>query len=250
VKSSPDFQIACARTTEAYPGVDFTRTMAIVANDCVLILDNVKSEKEHLYDIAFHIRGELQTDLDLQPASTPVGEANGCEILEDVKTGKGEAMLKTDFNIKDAKSEQPVGVRMLTVGAEGSEVITALGRGNPPTERIPCVNLRKKAKGIRYATILEPFRGRAKVKTITSHPVLGIGGAVDEDAVGIAIESENWRVAGIIAFTKAKRSCQGNKLEADARVSLVLWQSGEIKGAFVVDGESVSVDGKTILATQ
>ncbi|NOZ22033.1 MAG: hypothetical protein GXP25_13205 [Planctomycetes bacterium] len=247
--SSPELQVACARTTEAYPGVDFTRAIVVIANDCVLVIDNVKSDTEHLYDIAFHIRGELKTDLDLQPPAAPVGDTNGYDVLEEVKVAKGSPLLHAELTLADTEkgAKGPMGVRMLCAGAEGGEVITALGRGNPPTERVPCVILRKKAKEANCITLLEPFRGRAKVKSLARHPVFRPDGAPDPDAFGIAVESENWRFFGVVAPTRAQRICPALKLEADAKAALVLYRDGEVTAAFSVDGESVTLEGRNLL---
>lgn len=247
MNSSPEFQIASVRTAEAYPGVIYDRTMAMIGSECVLVLDNVKSEKEHLYDIAYHVRGELKADLDLQPPAAPVGDKNGYEILESVKMAKGLRPTTATFALK---SDQPMGVRMLVADAEGAEVITALGRGNPPSERVPCVILRRQAKEARYLTVLEPFRDQPKVRSVVLHPVQGPDGAEDKDAVGFAVEGASWRAAGILSLTKAKRACPEIRIEADAKSALVLWRHDALQGTLMVEGSALRVAGKTITATQ
>ncbi|MEW6355648.1 MAG: heparinase II/III family protein [Planctomycetota bacterium] len=251
--SSPEFQVACARTTEACPGVEFTRTIVIIGDDCALVADLVKSDAEHLYDIAFHIVGELKTDLNVQPPAAPVGETNGYDVLEDVKVARGAPMVRAEFAIKDKEDKEakgPMGIHMLCAGAEDAEIITGLGRGNPPTERVPCVILRRQAKAASYVTLLEPFRGQARVKSIARHPVLRADGTPDPDAFGIAVESANWRFIGIVAPSQAQRACPALKLETDGKAALVLLREGQVAAVLVMEGNGVAVDGKRIVATQ
>jgi len=249
-KSTPDLQIASARTTEAYPGVAFERTVAVIAGKCVLVVDRVSSGQEHVYDHVYHNRGSLSAKLDLVKADKPVGTGNGYDVLEDVKRGKAGENVEVEFRIEPGKTlgnKEVVGTRMSVVGAKGSEVITAVGRGNPPTERVPCVIIRHKGRGKVCAMLLEPFRHAPKIKGLVSHPVTGADGGADPDAIGVEIIGEDWRAAGIFAPDAKPRRCRATGLDSDAKVTLLLWENGNLKSAFAAEAGRVKVGGKDIV---
>ncbi|MDR1011012.1 MAG: heparinase II/III family protein [Opitutaceae bacterium] len=86
----PDFQVASATDTTAYPGVAMQRTTAIVRDarlehPVVIDIYRLVSEKTHRYDCAFHYQGVfLATNATLTHHTktlSPLGAANGYQHL-------------------------------------------------------------------------------------------------------------------------------------------------------------------------
>lgn len=90
-------QISSAKMTGAYPGVNFTRTVALLNVEGLgqpLVADvlRVKSNKAHQYDLPMHYKGHITRvgfDLNSNAEARPVlGEANGYQHLWIDATGK------------------------------------------------------------------------------------------------------------------------------------------------------------------
>ena len=94
---SPELQITNASIDDAYQGVRFSRTMAMISDDSLefpLVVDllKVSASKEHQFDLPLHYQGQLishnfeyTTDAD---SFSPLGETNGYQFLWD--RGRGE----------------------------------------------------------------------------------------------------------------------------------------------------------------
>ncbi len=84
-----DVQVVSAKETNAYPGTQITRTMAIIRNEGLekpFLLDIVKitSSAKHQYDLPFYFLGQvLQVNFDYVTPSglSPLGDQNGYEHL-------------------------------------------------------------------------------------------------------------------------------------------------------------------------
>ena len=87
--TDPDVQVVSAKETNAYPGTQMARTMAIIRNENLekpLLLDifKITSSAKHQYDLPYYFLGQvLQVNFDYvtPPALSPLGDQNGYEHL-------------------------------------------------------------------------------------------------------------------------------------------------------------------------
>jgi hypothetical protein len=87
---SNNLQVVSAKQTNAYPGIEFTRTLAIVTIrelEKPLIIDvfNIKSNKEHQYDLPYWYQGHITyTPFNIQPNTKkiePLGKDYGYQHI-------------------------------------------------------------------------------------------------------------------------------------------------------------------------
>jgi hypothetical protein len=126
-----------------YDGVSFTRTAALVNENLLVIIDQIKAEKEHTFDLAYHQRGEW-TGLPRGFAWTPPA-IHGYSYLKDATSRKTTNGI--DLNVEVSKGF-PVGIGL--AGGEPTEVITATGVGANIADRVPVVIFRRQAADTAY----------------------------------------------------------------------------------------------------
>ena len=181
--ADPDFQIMSATDSTAVPGVTMRRTVAMVSDpslDHPVLLDvfRLSSEKEHLYDYAFHFLGQfMECNIKLTPHLTeqhPFGERDGYQHLwveaeGDVKSGDGSL----NFTWLEGNRYYT-----LTSAADSSTKVffTRIGANDPNfnLRHEPAMILRQKAASHVFASAVEPhgsFDG-AKESTSGSEPFI------------------------------------------------------------------------------
>jgi len=121
-----------------HPGVTFVRTVAMLDESTLVFVDQVESDREHVYDIAYHQVGVIVDP----PAGTalPLPDKPGWRRLTDATARTVEGAAKLTWRV-DAKWSTT-----FALAATGStELITALGIGSNQNQRVPVVVLRRKA---------------------------------------------------------------------------------------------------------
>ncbi|MEP3225702.1 MAG: heparinase II/III family protein [Parasphingorhabdus sp.] len=157
-------QISSAKMADAYPGVDFTRTMALLevkGLDQPLVVDvmRVAAEEDHQYDLPLHYNGHIMRvgfDLASHVADRPVlGEANGYQHIW--IDGTGKPVSPDNAFLTWISKDRFYTARW--VPQTGSQTILAESGANDPNfnlRREPMlVNRVKNAKDIVFASILE-----------------------------------------------------------------------------------------------
>jgi len=148
-------QVASARADDAYPGVRFSRTIALLSGSAVVDICRVESDGEHVYDWTFHCAGSFASPLPFEGLPAPLGESNGYQHVSSpriARTGSGWTACWHD---------QGAGVCLAMAGAPGSEVFAGNGPGNPPPLMLPMVIVRQKAKGALFTAAYVVYRGDA-----------------------------------------------------------------------------------------
>lgn len=143
--SGDQMAMAGAQATEAYNGVTLRRMMALLP-DGLLDVTLGLSDEEHQYDWAYHSRGELALEADLS-------------ALEEAP-GKGAYEWATDWRSAGALDgwsgawtvDADLTVRVAQQASSSAEIMTAVGRGNPPETRDPFVVSRVRAEEAAWAT--------------------------------------------------------------------------------------------------
>ncbi|MBM4044389.1 MAG: hypothetical protein FJ279_04685, partial [Planctomycetes bacterium] len=156
IHSSPRFQIASVSCDQAYDGVTMDRTVAMIDDWAVLLVDRVRSDKEHIYDWAYHNVGTLKPgpSLVLSPRQQSLGAGEGYDMVKNVAEAATGEPWQADFGLTPDGAK---GLRLSMLGVPSTQVFTGIGLGNPPTEKVPMVIVRRKAKEAVFVSLLEPF---------------------------------------------------------------------------------------------
>lgn len=164
--SKEDVQVMSAEIKEVYPGVDFTRTMAMITDEAfehpvVLDVFEVRSKQPHQqYDLPLYYQGQLMdTNVKVQPNSKQqlaVGKANGYEHLWQVAQGPVPAGTAQVTWLNGDRF-----YTYSTVGSENTEMLfTRIGANDPNfnLRNEPGLILRKKniTAPVVFVSLLEP----------------------------------------------------------------------------------------------
>jgi len=106
------------------------------------------SEQSHTYDWAFHCRGKLETDLNLSPAAESPGTKNGYQHIASVR----QCRTDKDFTVEWTQGQSHLTLKMK--GASGTTVYAGEGIGRNPTERVPMIIVRRRAKTTAFESTL------------------------------------------------------------------------------------------------
>ncbi|OGG55963.1 MAG: hypothetical protein A3F84_00740 [Candidatus Handelsmanbacteria bacterium RIFCSPLOWO2_12_FULL_64_10] len=150
-----DAQIASASADDAYPGVRFRRTLALLTNGIVLDLCELSSDEEHVYDYIYHNRGAFSSPLPLRDLSSPIGAGHGYQHI------RGPRSARTDGDWTARWDDGDAGVCLAMTGAPGTEVITGIGPGNPPSEMLPLILARRRDRAAQFAVALVVYKNSA-----------------------------------------------------------------------------------------
>ncbi|MEO8369907.1 MAG: heparinase II/III family protein [Candidatus Solibacter sp.] len=137
-KASGGETTIAASADAAYPGVQLTRTVTVHGKS---IDDTFEcaSDVPHVYDWAFHAPGKLTTSVDLRSGLKRLGETNGYQHIEELRSGNVMGVCLVRWEAEGAS------LSLCIEGAEGTEVFTGVGPGKNPAERIPMVIVRRRA---------------------------------------------------------------------------------------------------------
>jgi len=167
-------QTASAAADDAYPGVRFRRSVALVPGGIVLDVCEIDSNQDHVYDWVHHNRGELSCSLDLAKMASPVGEQNGYQHIASPRRGSTQEDWSAVWLDNDA------GVALRMVGAPGTVIIAGEGPANPPPLMYPMVIARRKGRQALFCSAFAVFRG--------APPVVEFSVAVEADAVHLSVQ--------------------------------------------------------------
>jgi hypothetical protein len=152
---SPHMRVMEATADKAYDGVKISRVVGL-ADDYVVIIDNVSSDEEHTYDWVYHNYGELSVDASVAQKAQegPLGDGDGYEHVTEVKRGVCDGLWGVTWKLADK------GVRLEMIGSPGTEVISAVfWLGTNPAEKVPMVVVRRKGKTATFCAVVQVSHG-------------------------------------------------------------------------------------------
>ncbi|RKY04706.1 heparinase [Candidatus Poribacteria bacterium] len=134
-----DVEYAMADAGPIYEGVKFKRTVILIDEDHILLVDQVRCDRERLLDLAYHNRGrwaELPEGEGWRPPDKP-----GYKHIRDatIRTVVDGAELGVSLG-------EGMEVKITLAGGEETEVITGTGVGDHIEDRVPMVIFRRRAK--------------------------------------------------------------------------------------------------------
>jgi hypothetical protein len=171
-------------------GVRFVRTAALLDEGLVVVLDQVRCDRERTLDVAVHLRGAWE--------GLPAGEAwlppakEGYRYLMDATTRPGGDGASLAVKVRDDWR-----AALALAGGAPTEVITATGIGAHAGDRVPVALLRRRAQSTAYAWAIA-LDGKAP--ELAWLPVAGADGGAADASVAAAVRvarpgGKTWHVA-------------------------------------------------------
>jgi len=161
-----------------YDGVRFTRSAALIDENLIVFVDQVRCDRERLLDIAYHNHGKWDSLPDGESWTPP--DKPGYQYLRDATVrevaGTTDLFLNAEENQRAAISlavDSPV------------KVITTTGVGRHAEDRVPMVIFRRKAKEMTLAWCVALDGKPAKIKYLSARDS---GGDVISSEVATAIQ--------------------------------------------------------------
>jgi hypothetical protein len=212
----PRVKSAEARTDEAYPGVEWTRTVA-VAGDWALVVDDLRSTTPRTFDWLLHCEGDalalpgalaIHDAAEMPEGAMWVRNADesttlATEWFSDVQAYRVPAgRLRARWSVKgrtllsasvlagvSQEGDEPAKLNVRGVNAYAPLLaFTARCPAESGARKVPLLVLRRHGVRACFAVLLQPMEGRAKEATVALHPVGAI--SVKEGRMRTMLETE------------------------------------------------------------
>ncbi len=137
------FGAVMAEAGKIYEGVKFYRTVALLGTNLVVFLDQLQSNDQHTYDLAYHNRGRVSAPGDataFEPPNEP-----GYSYLRDTKAIMTPSAVQFQFGPGQGRE-----VRWACAGGEPTTFITGTGVGSHTEDRVPLVIARRQCRTTAY----------------------------------------------------------------------------------------------------
>ncbi len=196
--SNPEVQVISAKESNAYPGTEMHRTMAVIKNEnfekpFVLDILKVTSNKENQYDLPFYFMGQVMEENFEYETPSPLsalGQKNGYEHL--FLEGKGKPVSD---NIKFAWLGSGNFYTLTSVTDPSDELLfTRLGANDPEfnLRRDAALMIRRKnSKNTIFVSVIEPHGNYSPVSEFAVNSNSNIAKLEtvhdDENYTGVAI---------------------------------------------------------------
>ena len=164
-----DFSAFCGWAGKIYPGVDFHRTVALLGKDLLVFVDQVRSDEEKTFDLAYHQRGAFEPPGEAAAWKAPAKP--GYSQFRDAKSLTTAAGLELLF--APGKDQY---ARWMLAGGPETQVILGTGVGAHTEDRVPMVLARRKARETAYAWAVG-LGGKPPEFKLAAEPVTLEGGA-------------------------------------------------------------------------
>ena len=135
---------AVAGAGAIYEGVDFTRTAALVDENLLVFVDQVRCDRERTLDVIYHQRG---TWAELPEGSAwAVPDKDGYSYLKDATVREAEVGLRLGIQVKEGWRSA-----VILAGGEPTEAVTCTGVGDNLEDRVPEVIFRRRCAETAFA---------------------------------------------------------------------------------------------------
>jgi len=232
--TGPSVGAVQATADRAYEDVKMART-ALLTDRYLVLLDELASDDPETYDWAYHDYGTLAVDpsVSLTGQEEPLGTEAGYQYLTGVQRAKTNKPWGATWTL-DEKTGQRVRLDMLAPATE--EVITALGPGVSPSEKVPALLVRRQAKSTVYAAVLQPGTGPTPLACRRLTPITAKQAALE-------IQQDQNRDVMLVAMGRQRVQCLAGSGEgavsANARLAWFSFQPERTR-ALLVDGRSLT----------
>ncbi|MBR9912119.1 MAG: alginate lyase family protein [Gammaproteobacteria bacterium] len=225
--SGKDVQVVSGKESNAYPGTDMHRTMAMIKDASfekpfVLDIMKVSSDRENQYDLPFYYMGhvlKVNFDYDSPSSLHPLGQTNGYEHL--YLEGKGKPA--TD-NTKFAWMGNGKYYTLTSATNTSDELLlTRLGANDPEfnLRRDAAIMLRRNAKDTIFASVIEPHGSYSPVSELSVNSNSNIASLKvvhdDKNYTAVSIEDQQGQVKVFLLANKNASTAKKHKLKIGSK---------------------------------
>lgn len=178
--------VCAAETGEAYPGVAWRRTV-LLTDKYGLVVDDVKSDQEHVYDWFFHSEGDRFTLGGVGPNDTPSTFTQPYVSDAQPHRSKGST-VEGVWEFEDG----PV-LKVTCACDAGDEVFAARCPAETGTRTVPLFVLRKTGRDFRFVSLLETECEGARADKVKT-PLPNRLRVEDDDAIAVRAGEGNDRI--------------------------------------------------------
>ena len=239
--ATPELAVVSASADDAYDGVRFRRTVAMLSGGLAVDLVEVASDKPHLYDWAFHCYGDFETPLKLNRRFAAPGKANGYQHIRGPRGAAADGLVAGQW--RGAKSA----VSLAMLGAKGTHVYAGDGHGQPSARKLPTLIVRRQGTRAAFASAFRIAAPDAEPVALVPAPAakgtLRLVLRAGDEAAAVGVTPAFWQppepkkpdLPPLLAF------------ETDARAAVVRTKAGKLRGFALVEGTTLQT-GSTVVA--
>lgn len=145
--TTPAADFSMTEAGAIYPGVRFVRTVALLNENLVVVVDQVQAGQEHVFDIACHLTGAWQTLPAGAPWTPPAVE--GYRHIAGASLRASPATQR--FSTLISKGTETA---LTVAGGEPTQFIAGTGIGANTEDHVPVLLLRRKAQATAFVWAL------------------------------------------------------------------------------------------------
>lgn len=168
--SGKDFSAVSAVAGDIYSGVSFRRTVALIENQYLVFIDQVRADREHTFDLVYHNRGQLAAPSGAMTITLP--NRPGYSYLRDPKSLSLDKPLQLVFNLRDDRK-----VTWALAGGQPTTCMVGTGVGAHTEDRVPLVLARRQASNTTYIWCLS-LGASSSAASVDVEPVRADGAEV------------------------------------------------------------------------
>jgi len=239
--ATPELAVASATADDAYDGVRFARTVAMLAGGLCIDVVELTGDKPHTYDWAFHCYGTFATPLPLDKAFAPPGKANSYQRIRSPRGCSTGAPVAATW----AGDKTTVSLSMLP--RHDTRVFAGDGYGRPPSRKLPTLIVRRRDHMVGFASAWQIGGSR----DVTPH-LDALGGV---ESVSLLITAGDEQAVVRLPLACVRSFPQTEKLiepvvavHSDARVAMARSRKGKPRAFAFADGKRLEA-GSVVLAT-
>lgn len=145
-----DFSAILTDAGNIYDDIKFYRASALIEGKVLVMIDNVSSSRNHIFDIAYHPKGKFVAQYGQM--LNELSKKQGYNKLRDIRLFSTNGIVSFSFRTKDGK--ETVWVSKST---ENTDYITGTGVGKHTEDRVPIIIARRKTNStiFNWAVVLD-----------------------------------------------------------------------------------------------
>jgi len=177
------FSAASATAGNIYPGVSFRRTVALLGDNLLVFVDQVRATNEYTFDLAYHNVGKFGAMPAAQPFQAPTNA--GYSYWRDAAFATSADVFSAVFDLGRGRQ-----ARWSMAGGTPTTFILATGVGAHTEDRVPLVVARSKGTVMQRAwcvTLGQP----AETVTLAEEPLTRTGAAAGEEPCAVRVKTRS-----------------------------------------------------------
>ena len=175
-----------------YPGVRIWRAVSVLDGAC-LVLDILRSDKEHVYDRWFHgvpdkSNGLQGIHLDMKPRTEPLGDTDGYDMVNNFHSALTAGDFDCNWRIPAGRGSGEMFLSMRVLNDKPLEAVHGFEWSRQfQTPEKEFFLLRRAAENADFIVMFEPRRGRSRVSQFERFEVPAPDGGVVDGTVGLHV---------------------------------------------------------------